>query len=380
MKNKKHFIIGCIISIVILVFYLSSPKYIQRAITYQKVGIDDYKIFENRKIKAGNYIPWELSKDYNKIKLNDSTLKKIEKYKPIAFLVIQDKKILYEKYWESFNKNSISNSFSAAKSIVSLLIGIAIDEGKIDSLNQKVVDILPEFSKNPQNNQLRIIDLLTMSSGLNWDESYGSFYSTTTKAYYGTDLWNQIINLKVVEQPCKNFKYLSCNPQLLGIILNKVTGKTISEYASEKIWQKIGAKNDALWSLDHQNGIEKAYCCFNSDARDFARIGQLILNKGKWDSKRIVSKTYIKHAIKPAAFLSDENGDPVDFYGLQWWIIKYKNYNIPYARGILGQYIFVLPDKNAVVVRLGHKRDKIKKSHTPVDAYLYIKAAFNIIE
>ncbi|RLD58412.1 MAG: serine hydrolase [Bacteroidetes bacterium] len=379
MKKNRHFIIGSI-SIVILAFYFSLPKYIQRAIIYQKVGIEDYKIFENRTVKAGNYIPWELSKNYNKIKLNDSTLKKIEKYKPIAFLVIQDKKIRYERYWDDFNQNSLSNSFSAAKSIVSLLIGIAIDEGKIDSLNQKVVDILPEFSKNPENKNLRIVDLLTMSSGLNWDENYGSLFSTTTKAYYGTDLWKQINNLKVTEQSGKKFKYLSCNPQLLGIILNKATGKTVSEYASEKIWQKIGAKNDALWSLDHKDGIEKAYCCFNSNARDFARFGQLILNNGRWDSTRVISENYIKQATKPATYLSDKNGKPVDFYGFQWWIMKYKNYNIPYARGILGQYIFVIPEKNAVVVRLGHKRDKRKKNHTPVDAYLYLKAAFDILE
>jgi len=127
--------------------------------------------------------------------------------------------------------------------------------------------------------------------------------------------------------------------------------------------------------------MEKAYCCFNTNVRDFARLGQLILNKGMWNGNRIISEEYINEATTPKKNLLDKaTGDIVDFYGFQWWIINYKGIQIPYMRGILGQYIFVIPDKNAVVVRLGHTRSKEIINHHPKDVYDYLEDAFLILD
>jgi CubicO group peptidase (beta-lactamase class C family) len=348
------------------------------ALIYQYVGIDDHNIFLTKTVKSGNAIPWKISENYNQSKIITSEKQKIESYKTIAFIVIQNDSIQYEEYWDTYSDTSLTNAFSATKSIISLLIGIAIDEGKIKSINQKISDFFPEL-KGKYSGEVSIKNLLTMSSGLNWDESYGSPFSKTTQAYYGSNLKKLIFDLEINEKPGEKFKYLSGTTQLLAFVISKATGKSVSEYASEKLWIPIGAQHDALWYLDKANGMEKSYCCFTSNARDFAKIGQLVLDSGRVNGNQIISENYISQLSQPDTFLIDEKNQKVDYYGLHWWIIDYKGFKITYARGILGQYIFVIPQINAVVVRLGHKRDDNYEKHHPLDVYLYLDAAFNLL-
>ena len=367
-----------IIVVVLVVVYLALPYYAKQAIIHQYPGIEDYKIFHNRVVKAGTYIPWEIDSLYNTFAIADSTMTKIESYDPVAFLVIQDGKILYEQYWEGYSDSSLSNSFSAAKSIVGLLVGAAIDDGYIKSVDQKVAEFLPSFKEGGKE-KISIKDLLTMSSGLDWDEAYSSLFSPTTAAYYTNDLRKLVDDLGVVEEPGKRYYYRSIDSEVLAMIVQAATGKTISEYASEKYWKKMGAHHDALWCLDHKDGMEKAYCCFNSNARDFARWGQLMLNRGKWGDQQLISETYLDETITPAYYLTDDDGMHVNYYGYQWWIMDYNNYKIPYMRGILGQYVFAIPEKNAVVVRLGHKRSDELIGPNRKDMYVYMEAASQIL-
>ena len=376
---KKILKIIGIVLVFIGVAFIVAPSYLRKALIYQYVDIDDHDIFETRIIKAGNPLPWVLAKNYNSVSIIDSLKKKIESYKTVAYLVIQNDSIRYEEYWDNYNDSSLSNAFSATKSIISLLIGCAIDDGKIKSIDQKVTDFFSEFSDG-YGKDLRIKDLLTMSSGLNWDESYGSPFSKTTQAYYGNDLRKLIFELKVTEKPAEKFNYLGGNTQLLAFILQKATGKSLAQYASEKIWKPIGAEHDALWYLDKKDGMEKAYCCFTSNARDFARIGKLVLDSGRCNGKQIVSASYIAQLSQADTFLIDETMKSVTYYSLHWWIVDYNGMKITYARGILGQYIFVIPQLNAVVVRLGHERDKIYKKHHPLDVYTYLDIAMQILE
>ncbi len=376
---KRFLKIIVIILIVLGIAFLIAPSYLLKAIIYQYAGIDDQYKFDIRVVKAGKAIPWKVSVNYNKYKLTDTIHKSIEAYKTIAYLVIQNDSIKYEEYWDHYSDSSVTNAFSATKSIISLLIGIAIDEGKIKSVDQKVIDFFPEFAEG-YGKDLTIKNLLTMSSGLNWDESYGSPFSKTTQAYYGNDLKKLIMSLKVVEQPGKIFDYLSGNSQLLGFILEKATGKHLSDYASEKLWQPLGAEHDAIWYLDKKDGMEKSYCCFSSNARDFARIGQMVLDSGRYNGKQIISYQYLAQALTADTFLFDNNKQAVDYYGYQWWIVDYNGMKIPFARGILGQYIFVIPQLNAVVVRLGHKRDSVYKNNMPLDVYTYLDAAMEVLK
>jgi len=376
---KRFLKVVLIIIIVLGIALLVSPSYLRKALYYQYAGIDDQYKFETRRIKAGKALPWKVSVDYNKAKLSDTVRKSIEGYKTIAYLVVQNDSIKYEEYWDHYSDSSITNAFSATKSIISLLIGIAIDEGKIKSVDQKVIDFFPEFAEG-YGKDLTIKNLLTMSSGLNWDESYGSPFSKTTQAYYGSNLKKLILDLKVTEKPGRVFKYLSGNSQLLAFILEKATGKHLADYASEKLWQPLGAEHDALWYLDKKDGMEKSYCCFSSNARDFARIGQMVLDSGKYNGKQIVSYSYLSQALARDTFLVDENKQAVNYYGYQWWIVDYKGMKIPFARGILGQYIFVIPQLNAVVVRLGHKRDSNYRDNMPLDVYIYLQAALEVLK
>ncbi len=375
-KTLRTFLILVII-IGTTVFFI--PDYAKKAIRHTTPDIDDYKLFENRKVKAGEHQNWGLSQNYNQKQLPNDLLEKINKNQTTAFLVVQNGKLLYEKYWEGFDQDSYCNSFSVSKSIVSLLIGIALKEQKIKSIEDKVATYLPQWKENNENPQLTIKHLLTMSSGLDWNENMTPF-SDLSKAYYGENLEKPTYNQDFEQEPGFLFEYKSGNTQLLAFILEEISGKTLSEYASEKLWKPIGAKNDALWSLDKKDGHEKAFCCFNSNARDFARIGQLVLNKGKWKKKQIVDKTFLKESLTPANFLSSTKGSVVDFYGYHWWMMNYKNRPVKYARGVKGQYIFIIPDLNAVVVRLGKERPQQKDGQIYLDSHMYLKAAFEVLQ
>jgi CubicO group peptidase (beta-lactamase class C family) len=363
-----------------LVFYLLAPDYLLGALQRLGPRIDDYTFFENRVIQADKHDPWAFDDDYNKMSIPESIHEEIEDYNPVAFLVIQDEKIRYEEYWDGYNENSLSNSFSAAKSVVALMIGIALDEGKIHSLDQPIGDFIPEYAEGSRKG-LTIRQVLTMSSGLNWEEKYTTPFSTTARAYYGSNIADLVTDLEVVEKPGVYFDYLSGNTQILAMVVESATGMRISQYASEKLWKPLGASQNALWCLDKDDGMEKAYCCFNTNARDFARYGQLVLNNGIWDNEVVVSEEYISDATSSKDYLLDKrDNNPVDFYGYQWWILEYNGYKIPYMRGILGQYIFSIREKNAVVVRLGHDRSGEYVGRHPKDVYLYLDAAFEILD
>ena len=333
--------------------------------------IDEHAFFESRSVEVGNQQPWVFDNNYNETE-NKELLSEIESFDPAAFLIVKSDKIIYEKYWGIYNENSQTNSFSMAKTFIGLLIGIAIDEGKINSVDDPVSDYLPQYKETPE---LTIKHLLTMSSGINFDESYNSPFGHMAKAYYGTDIKELNDDYSVSEVPGKNWVYLGGNTIILSLILEEVTGTTISDYMSKKVWQPIGAKNPALWSLDKKYGREKAYCCFYSNARDFARIGQLYLNKGLWNKHRIISEAYVKASSTPAFYLKDRDGIPVDFYGYQMWMNNYKGLEVFYSRGILGQFIIMIPEKEIIIVRLGHKRGPDLHNHHPTDFYTYIDFA-----
>jgi len=367
-----------ILLVLAIAIWLLMPSYLRKALIYQHAGIEDYTLFANGMVEKGTPIPWAIHKNYNKVKISDSSLAHFSEFGTIAFLVIKNDSILHEEYWDGYSDSSYSNSFSMAKSIVSLLIGCALDEGKIKSLDQPITDYIADY-KGPEYEKITIKDLLTMSSGLNWDEAYSSAFSITTKAYYGNDLPGLVASLEPIEEPGKVHRYKSGDTQILSMIVEKATGKHLAEYASEKLWKPLGAEHSALWSLDKEDGNEKAYCCFNSNARDFARIGQMLLDSGQFNGKQIVSKEYIRHATSPAVWLKDDKGKSCNYYGYQTWMITYKGMKINYARGILGQYIFVIPDKHAVIVRLGHKRSEVYAGIVPTDVFIFLDAALSLL-
>jgi CubicO group peptidase (beta-lactamase class C family) len=162
------------------------------------------------------------------------------------------------------------------------------------------------------------------------------------------------------------------------MIVEKATGKRIADYASEKLWKQIGTEYTAKWSLDHFDGQEKSFCCFYSTARDFARLGQLYLNNGKWNGRQILSEHWVREATTPASNLVDKEGKPNQCYGYQWWIMNQGNHRVFYARGILGQYIAVIPDMKIVMVRLGKQRGEKRSDNHLTDFVTYIDEVIKI--
>ncbi|MDR3250859.1 MAG: CapA family protein [Tannerella sp.] len=385
MKKKRR-ITGSIAAICLcgaaIWIFLPSNYYLRQALTHLAPKIDQYPIFENRVVKAGDPVSFDFLPDYNKIAIPDKYARDFDKYGTVAYVILQNGELLFEQYWDGYSSKSHSNSFSVAKSIVSLSIGCAIDDGFIRDVDQPVGDFFPQF-RNYNGKTLTLRHLLTMSAGFDFQEAYTSAFSPTTKLYYGNDLSKQTFDMKQIAEPGVDFVYQSGVTQLLAFVLEKAVGENISSYVSRRLWTPLQAEEDALWSLDGKDGMEKAYCCFNSNARDFARMGQLILNGGKWNGKQIVSERYIREAVTPDSSLVDkEYNEPNRIYGFQFWTLRKNGMTIPYMRGIAGQYVFVVPDKNAVIVRLGNKRSDIRNEsqHYPADIDVWLEAALEMLE
>jgi len=271
----------------------------------------------------------------------------LEDHKTVAFLIIKNDSIYYEKYFNGYKQESIVPSFSMAKSVTSILIGCAIDDGLIKSVDEPITNYLPQLKKNGLE-KVTIKHLLQMTSGINFNESYINPFGHAASFYYGRKLRNSVNKLKLKNEPGTKFNYISGNTQVLGMILeNVLKGKTITDYLQEKIWLPLGMEYDASWSIDKKkDGIEKTFCCINAGARDYAKIGRLYMNKGIWNGKQIVSTNWVNQSTK-----IDTSEGSAAYYQYQWWLPS-KNGDF-IANGILGQFIYVHPAKNLIMIRLG---------------------------
>lgn len=238
--------------VIVNLFILLSGRYylysgIAKTYLRGKLGptIYDLELFPVNTIKKSNQ-PYHfiVEKDAS-VKLTKTDLDYHQKMDTKAFLIFQGDTLVYEKYFDEHTQNQVSNSFSAAKSVIGMLIGIAIEEGKITSVEDLAGKYIPEFNKNGRE-KITIRHLLTMSAGFDWVESGKNPLSEAAEGYYGTDLYGLVTRLRVIDKPGVNFNYQSGNTQILGFILEKATGKSINQYTEEKLWIPMGARNDAF--------------------------------------------------------------------------------------------------------------------------------------
>ncbi|TRO67314.1 serine hydrolase domain-containing protein [Christiangramia sabulilitoris] len=360
-----------------VVLYTLGYGYIFKAIrtTYltghKTAFIDDYKYFENRTIKNSDSIAtWPLHKDYNRIRAT-STLDSLHKeLETAAFLIIKNDSIWYENYYHNYDHRSRTNSFSMAKSIVTALMFKAIQEGYLENIDQPVADFYPKFDS-----RLTIGDLSSMASGLNWNENYYNPFASTARAYFDDDLRMQVLDLEVTGQPGEEFKYLSGNTQLLGMVIEKATGKSLSSYLSDSFWKPMGMNDDGLWQIDSREaGMEKAYCCISSNARNFGKFGKLFINHGKWNNQQLLDSAFIAKASKPRF-------KETPHYGYGFWLSDHLDKEIFYMRGVLGQYVIIIPEDDLVIVRLGRKliRSTNGDKHYK-DFYMYIDEVYKMLD
>lgn len=335
-----------------LIIFITGKTYLYKGIqaTYLQgksgPGIYDSIVFPVRVAKHSlTPTQWEVREP--RIPLDKSSIEFLNEIKTTSFLIVKDEKIIHESYYGDHNQSMKSNTFSMAKSFIGLLIGIAVDNKEIDGFDAPISDYLP-FELD-HDDGITIRHLLGMSSGLDWTESERNPLSDNAEAYYTSELTEFMKKGRFLDAPGVDYKYASGNSQLLGIILENATGKSATQYFEEKIWSKIGTENDLWWSLDHKDGVEKTFCCAYATTRDYAKIGQLILNEGKWGEEEIISPEILSTIISPFNLKSSH-------YGLHFWIFNHPKYPAFYARGILGQYIIVIPTLNVVMVRTGHER------------------------
>ena len=280
-----------------------------------------------------------------------------------AFLVIQNDTILYETYFNGASRDSIVTSFSMAKSYASTLVGIAIAEGHIQSVDDPITDYLPELvNRDPAFANITIRDLLLMSSGIHYAE-FPFVNGDDAKTYYYPDLRDLALNQTEIDgTPGETFLYNNYHPLLLGMILERATGMPVADYLAQKIWQPIGAEFDGSWSLDERS-FEKMESGINGRAVDFAKFGRLILHQGNWNGDQIVPATWIKDATNPdpsrtGHYYSDGfyEAFPNGYYKYMWWgLTRDDAANDFAALGNHGQFIYLSPHKNLIIVRHGEK-------------------------
>lgn len=340
-----------------------------------KASIDDYKFFDNVEIKKSNStFEWPKHNLYNQIgssKTLDSVHKKNE---TVAFLIIKNDSIIKEDYFLGYDENSMTNSFSMSKSIISFLFLKSIEEGTIPSLNSKLIDYFPVFKESNGSN-VTLSDLSTMSSGLVWEENYKDLMGITAQSYVTKDLNKLMMGSKFSGISGDKFKYLSGNTQLLAMAIEKANNSTIQELTYKWLWNPMGAKNDALWMIDSkEKNMTKAYCCLSSNAKDFAKVGLVYKNFGKINEQKLIDSSFISMSIKPRF-----NSNPIYGYGL--WIGKQNNIDFFSLRGHQGQYVIVIPKEDVIIVRLGKRKSKGSDlNNHPSDFNLYITESLNILK
>ena len=311
--------------------------------------------FKNVEIKADSCFYFSNSKEFNVLKINDWT-SDVPVFKPIievlkehpvrAFVLIQNDTIKFEYYKEGFNKQSLHPSYSIAKSFISCLIGIALEEGLIKSVRQKVIDFIPEIAHKEKSDLLTIQHLLNHTSGIKYS------LINDAQIYYGRDIIGQLNNIQFEISPGIKQQYLNINSQLLGLILTRCTKKSLSEFSKEKLWGPINMCNDGLWSTDVKH-VEKSFCCLSATALDYAKFGRLYLKKGIWEGRRVFSESWYNESIR-----RDTTEGSSYNYNYSWHI-GLREYEDYMAIGLYKQHIYISPKKNTVIVLLNDRENKL---------------------
>ncbi len=283
----------------------------------------------------------------------------LERILTTGLLIIKNDVIVCEQYFLGNSKTSKSTSWSVAKSFISALVGIAIDEGHIDSVNDPITKYVPELGKSAYN-KVPIKDVLQMSSGVDFSEDYEDKNADINRLLEQLflsflPLEKLILNFPSQKRSGEVLEYVSINTQILSLLLKRVTGRDIVSYLEEKIWQPMGAEDDAYWLTDLY-GNEVTFCGLNATLRDYAKFGLLYLHGGKFDGKQIIPESWVKESITPDRphLQPGATGERNWEWGYQYhWWVPVGSRGDYCAGGAWGQYIYIAPEKNLVIVKSG---------------------------
>lgn len=367
-----------VVAALVALAYLTGNGHIPRGVRYTYLigrtapEIDDRDFFPYATIPAAAPQPWPTGSRYGKLALTAAQERELKDLHSVGFAVFQHDSLIFEQYWNGWDADSVSNSFSVAKSYISVLTGIAIGEGVIKSVQEPVGNYLPEYA-NDCYAKITLEHVLTMSTGLDWSESGADPFSDNAKGYYGYNVRELSLDQPCRDEPGTELDYISGATQIMSEVLEAAYGRQLDDLVREKIWTPLGCEHPAYWGKDRSDGDFKAFCCLYATARDFGRIGQLYLDSGMWNGRQIVPRDYWQASITPAKVM--DKGKPNDRYGYFWWLAELDERPIHYARGFHGEYVVVIPHEQLVMVRTGMKREEVNDTGHPTDVFKWIAIA-----
>ena len=336
--------------------------FLRRIITYPDdpiTNVDWYRPLETVKGK-----PSELPKGTSS-SIPQESLQEITAYAEAAnssaLLVMHGGEIIWERYWRGFTLSSTSNSMSLSKTIMAMLIGIAIAEGHIESELEPVANYIPEWSEDDRS-KIRLQDLLYMQSGLRNQDNTTNPSSDLVQMYASANADAVAIRIPAVQSPKQVFDYNNANTQILGEVLERATGERYADYLSTRLWQPLEANDAKIW-LDHPQGNPKPFCCLFATPRDWAKVGQLFLDQGKVDEKQIIAPAWLDKMIQPSSLESK--------YGYHIWLkartkgktgVYDRTASQPflapdtiYLDGKSRQRVYIIPSHELVIIRIGEE-------------------------
>jgi len=388
-KTAKYFLIIllALITIPLLYAYLVYPaEYVNRLLRWGDADVFDYQKFPERPLeKSGSPFEFSLNMDEDHVRTQFELASEIDdfdsfltKNRTQAFIVIQNDSIIYEQYFNGASRGSIVTSFSTAKSFTSALIGVAISEGHIHSVDDPITAYLPELTeRDPAFANITIRNLLMMSSGIHYVE-FPFVNGDDAKTYYYPNLRQLALNdTKIVGTPGEYFLYNNYHPLLLGMILERATDTSVANYLQEKIWKPIGMEYSGSWSLD-EAGFEKMESGLNARAIDFAKFGRLFLHNGNWNGVQVVPAEWVAESTQADTSVDYFNYYYDDFifangqgyYKYMWWGIQRDEHNYDFiALGNHGQFIYISPQKNLIILRFGESYGEFGGAQGWVDMF-----------
>ncbi len=334
----------------------TGPVTVYRTVIYNFSGIEDYRIFPQRRLTAAP-LPFRFREGNGErniptaVSVGSRRDVRLSELLPatdtVAFLVVKDDAIAFEEYYGNFGRATPSLSFSMSKSVLSILVGCAIADGHLKSVDQSVTDLVPEL-KSAGFAPVTLKHLLQMTSGIDYAENDIPF-GVHARFYYTNRLEQEILNLRLRERPGTRFTYRSGDAYLLTLALKRALGsESITQYMQERLWNPLGMEADGAWSIDHApDGLEKTGCCLAATARDFAKFGRLYLSRGLWSGRRVVPETWVTESTR-----SDTSDGSAWNYQRLWWLVARDRSDFM-ANGHLGQFLYVSPSAGVIIVRLG---------------------------
>jgi len=348
----------------LLFFFLimmNQSCHVGRYFYYNYADINDHKKFTSKPVRTGEepFSFYENLKPHKNLDLTlhgneeESLNSFLSKNETVALLIVKSDTLVYEEYFMGYDRSSIVPVFSVVKSFVSALMGISISKGYIHSVQDTIGQYLPEI-RGKGFESLTLENLLDMRSGIQFEEKYNSPFGGMAKFYYGTNLKKYIQQLKPEEKAGQKYSYQSVNTLLITQAIENASNASIAVLLEEEIWKPLGMQYDASWSVDSEKHLTiKSFCCLNTTAIDLARFGRLYLHQGNWNGKQIISKDWINSSLTIHNDSRDSQGYPYSHF----WRVKEDG--AFFAKGILGQYLYVDPNKDLIIVRLGKSSNDI---------------------